>query len=62
MNLKVNQSGFKKVSTLRNCTNPSRPATDLLFTKSSDIQIKNTLGVKKVQGQSEAVVQVASYM
>ena len=28
----------------------------LLFTKGSNMQIKNTLGVEKVQGQSEAAV------
>ena len=31
--------------------------TLILFTKSSDILNKNTLGVKKVQGQSEPTLQ-----
>ena len=34
----------------------------LHFQKSSDMLNKNTLGVKKVRGQSEAALQIGSYV
>ena len=35
---------------------PCTKGSDHIFTKSSDMLNKNTLGVKKVQGQKEAVL------